>query len=67
MKKSKEKRVATAQPCVAGKQPFRIKFGMKGVLPPAMKRVLRVLQVLFQRKIQQINQIIVKPLKTVKQ
>ena len=39
MYNSKDKRVAAAQPCVAGKQPV-------GVLPTAMKKVLRVLQVL---------------------
>jgi len=31
MKKTKEKRVATAQPCVAGKQPV-------GLLPPTLKK-----------------------------
>jgi len=30
--------VATAQPCVAGKQPFRIKFGMTGVLSPFLSK-----------------------------
>jgi hypothetical protein len=37
--KSKENRMATAQPCVAGKQPV-------GVLSPTQKTVLRVLSVL---------------------
>lgn len=39
MYKTKDKRVATAQPCVAGKQSV-------GLLPQTIKKVLRVLQVL---------------------
>ena len=34
---SKVNYMATAQLCVAGKQPFRIKFGMTGVLSPTLK------------------------------
>ena len=39
MYKTKDKRVATAQPCVARKQ-------LVGMLPKTMKKVLRVLLVL---------------------
>ena len=39
MYKTKDKRMATAQLCVAGKQPV-------GLLPQTKKKVLRVLQVL---------------------
>ena len=39
MSKSKEKRVAAAQPCAARKLPFRIKFGMTGKLSTSLNKV----------------------------
>ena len=46
MQNSKEKQGRFHNRVAAGKPPFRIKFGMRGVLPKQKKKVLRVLQVL---------------------